>query len=211
MTRWAHALFDLDGTLANTIELIIGSYQHAVREVLGQEVVPAEARDWIGEPLSATFARRYPGFVEELTEAYLVWNQSHMASLLTDYPGIVELLGDLRVAGTRVGVVTSKRRASAERTLSLVGLEIPVLIAMEDTATHKPEPGPLLAAIDALGISAGEAVYIGDAVVDVLAARAAGLASVAVTWGAGLPAALETARPDVMVDTVAELRDVLLD
>jgi pyrophosphatase PpaX len=82
---------------------------------------------------------------------------------------------------------------------------------MEDTDVHKPNPEPLLLALARLGAGATECVYIGDAVVDVQAARAAGMAAIAVTWGAGERADLVAAGPLAVVDTMEELRAQLLD
>ena len=110
-----------------------------------------------------------------------------------------------------VGVATSKRRASAEATLASAGLAgVPVLAAVEDTRTHKPEPEPLRFAAHALGVEPSDCVYVGDAVVDVLAARAAGMAAIAVTWGAGTPTALAEAGPNEVVDSVEALSGLLL-
>ena len=81
---------------------------------------------------------------------------------------------------------------------------------MEDTALHKPSPEPLLLALQQRGVRAQDSVYIGDAVVDVLAAKAAGMAVIAVTWGAGDRADLLAAGPLAVVDTMDELRAYLL-
>lgn len=205
-------LFDLDGTVVNTIPLIIASYEHAMLEVLGLRPTPEEARGWIGEPLYSTFGARFPERAQELVDSYIAWNLAHLDELLQKYPGTPELLASLAASGAVVGLATSKRRASAETTLRSAGLAgaIEVTVAMDDTALHKPSPEPLLLAVERLGGRPAEAVYIGDAVVDVLAARAAGMASIAVTWGAAPRASLEAAGPDLIVDTVGELGSLLL-
>ena len=108
--------------------------------------------------------------------------------------------------------MTSKRRETARLALAAVGIDhlIDVVGALEDTARHKPDPEPLLAAAAKVGVDPTAAVYVGDATVDVLAAKSAGMSSVAVTWGAGERAALEATEPDVVVDTVDELTAYLL-
>ena len=121
-----------------------------------------------------------------------------------------ELLAALAEAGLRVGVVTSKRQESAQLTRDLLELPVPLTVVLEDTDRHKPEPEPLLLALERLGVPAADAVYVGDAVVDVLAALAAGMDVIAVTWGAGEPAALRAAGPTAVVDSVAELASLLL-
>jgi len=210
--RWPVIVFDLDGTVVNTIPLIIASYEHAMWSVLGVRPTPEEARGWIGQTLTATFSQRHPERARELVESYIAWNADHLEEMLREYPGTDELLADLVRCGARVGAVTSKRHSSAARTLEVAGLAgaLPVLVAMEDTDLHKPNPEPLLLALQKLGVSADRCVYVGDAVVDVQAARAAGMAAIAVTWGAGEPADLHAAGPLAVVDTMAELRQQLL-
>ncbi len=110
---------------------------------------------------------------------------------------------------------TSKLLGPAEAALRLTGLDVylsgpQALVTLEDTTEHKPDPAPLLVAVERMGGSVAEAVYVGDAVVDVRAARAAGMAAVAVTWGAGARADVVAARPDVVADTVDDLRAALL-
>lgn len=210
--RWPVVVFDLDGTVVNTIPLIIASYEHAMLDVLGERPRPGEARGWIGEPLYTTFGSRYPERAQELIDSYVAWNLAHLPELLEDFPGTPGLLRSLRDAGARLGVATSKRRSSAETTLRHAGLEglLEVTVAMEDTAVHKPEPDPLLLALERLGARPEEAAYVGDAAVDVLAARAAGMAAIAVSWGAATREALVSARPDALVDTVEQLQALLL-
>ncbi len=196
----------------NTIPLIIASYEHAMWSVLGARPTVEEARGWIGQTLHDTFRARYPDRAAELVDSYTAWNGDHLAELLEDYPGTAELLAEIHASGATVAVVTSKRLASAANTLEAAGLTdlLPLVVTLEDTALHKPSPEPLLLALDRLGARPEEAVYIGDAVVDVLAARAAGMAVVAVTWGAGERADLQAAGPTAVVDTIAELRAQLL-
>ena len=210
--RWPTVLFDLDGTLADTIPLIVASYQHAFREVLGQEVDERRARAWIGRPLLPALLEESPTHGHALDEAYRTWNLAHTERLLRSYAGVPALLRVLGSAGVRLGVVTSKRLATAEvamRGVEIDGL-IDVLATLESTSEHKPAPAPLLHAAAGLGVDPAECAYVGDATVDVLAARAAGMASIAVTWGAGERAALVDAGADHVVDTVAALEALLL-
>lgn len=199
--------------MVNTIPLIIASYEHAMWSVLGVRPSPEEARGWIGQTLYGTFSGRHPERAQELVDSYVAWNADHLTDLLEEYPGVEELLADLAGSGAVIGVVTSKRHVSATNTLRAAGLDghLPLLVAMEDTDAHKPDPEPLLLALQRLGVRPAECVYIGDAVVDVQAARAAGMASIAVTWGAGDRDDLVAAGPLAVVDTMAKLRALLFD
>lgn len=111
-----------------------------------------------------------------------------------------------------MGVATSKLREPALTALRLAGLDhhVGVLVTIEDTDRHKPDPQPLLCAAERLGAVPEEAVYVGDAVVDIQAARNAGMAAIGVTWGAGTRDAVRDAQPDVVVDTVGQLLEALL-
>ena len=209
---WQTVLFDLDGTLADTIPLIVASYQHAFREVMGVEVEELAARSWIGRPLLAALLEESPQHGHELDRVYREWNLANTERLIRAYPGVPELLDALRQAGVRTAVVTSKRRETALVALQLVGIadRIEVVAALEDTARHKPDPAPLRHGAHVLGVPPGGCVYVGDATVDVLAARAAGMAAVGVTWGAGLHEDLLAAGADRVCETVDELGGVLL-
>ncbi|MFQ6171643.1 HAD family hydrolase [Oryzobacter sp. R7] len=210
--RWRTVLFDLDGTLADTIPLIVASYQHAFREVLGEEVEEARARAWIGRPLLGALLEESPEHGHVLDETYREWNLANTAALIRRYDGVPELLAALGEAGVTTAVATSKRRETARLALDGVGLDgvIEVVAALEDTTRHKPDPDPLLHAAATLGVDPAACVYVGDATVDVLAARGAGMAAVAVTWGAGERGALEASGPDAVLDTVADLHAYLL-
>jgi pyrophosphatase PpaX len=99
-------LFDLDGTVANTIPLIVASYRHAVREVLGRTPGPVESRAWIGRTLVATFDELAPDRSAELVERYTRFNLEHLPRLIERYPGIGELLGELARASVKLALRT---------------------------------------------------------------------------------------------------------
>ena len=210
--RWTTAVFDLDGTLADTINLIVESYQHAFRTVLGREEDPTVIRSWIGRPLINAFRDHSPEHADELYATYLQWNADNTERLIRGYDGVREVLADLRAAGVRVGVATSKRRESAQQAMDILGLSEHVedLVAMEDTERHKPDPTPILLCLERLGRGSNDAVYVGDAVVDVLAGKAAGVDTLAVTWGAGTTESLYGVRPTVVAQDAAGLREALL-
>lgn len=199
-------LFDFDGTLADTIPLIVESY----RAILPTAASEAEIRSWIGRPLIDVLEERYPGHGLELTERYREWNLAHHDELILPVPGIERVLDALGEAGHAIGVVSSKMGSTVQRGLEAVGLadRVGPVIGQEATATHKPDPAPLQYAAGLMQVPAGIATYVGDAWVDVAAARAAGMRSVAVTWGAGTPEQLADA--DALVDDAAGLRQVLL-
>ena len=209
---WPVALFDLDGTCANTIPLIVASYQTTLRDVLGLEVDEITIRSWIGRTLIDTFLDIAPAQAEQLVDYYIAWNLKHMNELIRPYAGMHDLLASLKDAGVTTGIVTAKRRHSAQRSLESLGLEgvIDLITTMEDTVRHKPHADPLVFALDALGRQPHETVYVGDAVVDLRAAAAAGTAGIGVTWGAGVREDLDAEPAHAIVDTVPHLQSLLL-
>ncbi|MEO7421116.1 MAG: HAD hydrolase-like protein, partial [Ornithinibacter sp.] len=168
--RWQTVFFDLDGTLADTIPLIVASYQHAFRTVLDEEVEDARARAWIGRPLLPALLEESPTHGHELDRVYREWNLANTADLIRRYAGVPDLLTALADAGVATAVATSKRRTTAQIALEAVGIDgrLDVVAAMEDTDRHKPDADPLLHAAAALGVNPSECAYVGDAVVDVL-------------------------------------------
>ncbi len=209
--RWPTVLFDFDGTLADTIPLIVESYRHTLAVSGLPAVIDREIRGWIGRPLLPVFEEGYPGRGEELTATYRGWNLAHHDELIAPVEGIGGVLEALRGAGVPIAVVSSKKAETVRLGLRAVGLDelISVAAGMDETSRHKPDPEPLLYAAAALGVEAGGCAYVGDAGVDIAAARAAGMGAVGVTWGAASRAELEAARPDALADTVADLRDIL--
>jgi len=209
--RWSVVLFDLDGTLANSIDLIVASYAYAFDTVTGRQITRAEACQWIGQTLPVTFFHEDPANSAALEVAYREYNNAHLDQI-TPYPGVFQLLDDLRSAGVATGVVTAKGRDAGEASLQVMGMTglIPVIVARQDTTEHKPHAAPLLAALDKSGASPNQAAYVGDAVWDVMAAQAARMTAIAVTWGAGVEDELAALRPDALCHDVAELCDVLL-
>jgi pyrophosphatase PpaX len=209
--RWPVVLFDFDGTLADTIPLIVASYHHAIG-TLGERAKEREVRSWIGRPLQPVLEERYPGRGAYLTDVYRAWNLANHDDLILEVEGMPALLDAVHANGARTGVVSSKKAETVRLGLRAVQLDtrIDVIAGQEHTTRHKPDPAPLVYAAERLGVPPGDCVYIGDAVVDVEAARAAGMGAVAVTWGAGESALLQAAEPDALVRDVGELRAVLL-
>ena len=203
-------LFDLDGTLANSVDLIVDSYAYAFAQVSKRQISQAEGRSWIGQTLPMTFAREDPANAAALEVAYREHNNAHFDRIV-GYPGVIQVVVDLVTAGAALGVVTAKGRASAEASLRQAGLSgvIEVLCARDDTPVHKPDPAPLFAALAKLGGSVEEAAYVGDSVFDMQAARAAGMTAIAVTWGAGRADELAALGPDAICDDADALRAVL--
>jgi len=211
----AAALFDFDGTLVDTTEMIFQSMRHATSSVLEREdFTREELLANVGQPLPRQMEILDAEKAELLLEAYRAHHEEHHDALIGEFPGVDEALYRLRTAGVRIVVVTSKRRRSVEMALEkFPGLDLVVdlFVTMEDTTEHKPHPEPLLKGLELAGdVPKDSAVYVGDSPFDVQAAKAAGLRSVAVSWGAFSEDTLREAEPDHLVRDLDAVVDVLL-
>ena len=203
-------LFDLDGTLADTIPLLLASMRAAYAQVGGTE--PGE-REWLrgmGMPLRSQlmqFERNDVSRVEALIAVYRAWQIEHLAAFVTEYAGIREVLAALQQAGHPIAVVTGKGEFMARMTLEHVDLLAPfdVIIGSDATSRHKPDPDPLLLGVERLGVPAAGALYVGDAPNDILAARAGGMIDVWAAWGPFPVSALEPFAPGHTVHHPMEL------
>ena len=207
-------LFDFDGTLVDTTEMIHQSMRHATSSVLGREDIPRETLlANVGQPLPRQMELIDTENAESLLEAYRSHHERHHDDLIREFPGVEESLGRLGSAGIKVAVVTSKRRPSVEMALGIFpGLRNVVdrFVTLEDTTHHKPHPEPLLRALQLLGgIPRERAAYVGDSPFDVQAAKAAGLTSVAVSWGAFSEDTLRASEPDHLLPDIPSAVDVL--
>ena len=185
--RIATCLFDLDGTLIDSIDLIMASFRHTMRTHLGS--VPDEAgwRAGFGTPLRSQL-QAFAGDDEQaarMVATYRAYTDVHHDRLLRSYAGIDRGLAALSRAGVRLAVVTSKTHALARRGLTRCGLNhyFDVLVGFDDIAEHKPHPAPVLAALERLGVDAAGALFVGDSPHDIRAGRAAGVRTAAVLWG----------------------------
>jgi pyrophosphatase PpaX len=210
--RFPTVLFDLDGTLVDSGAIILASLRHATQTVLGQTIPDERLLATVGGSGLASQMRDFdPERVDELVRVYTEHNKPLHTDLAT-FDGMLELLEELKAEGRRLGIVTAKRRATAGLALETVPIAhlFDVVVAGDETERHKPHPEPLLTAVERLGASPNDAAYVGDSPFDIQAAKAAGLAAIAVTWGRIHDRErLEQEEPDHIVETPEELRGVL--
>jgi pyrophosphatase PpaX len=204
-------LFDLDGTLINSIDHIVDCWQYAVRACLGREITREEVLPKVGRLLLETLEEYAPGQGEELLAAYRAYQVDSHDSAVTLVSGTRETLEGLKQAGLLLAVVTSKGVPAATMGLNLFALGplFDALVTFEDTTRHKPNPDPLLVACERLGIEPAQALYVGDAVVDILAGKAAGMRTAGVTWGAGTRESITGAEPDYLFDSMPDILSLL--
>ena len=178
-------LFDFDGTVANTNGLIIDSWQHVYRRILGREADEADIKATFGEPLAISMEKAFPATpVEEAIEIYRTHQKDIFEEMIEPFPGMIELVRGLKVRGFQVGVVTSRLRHSTLVGLDKFGMteQLDCLVTCEDTDKHKPDPAPVLIALEKLSARAEETLMIGDSMFDIKCAHNAGVKAVLVGW-----------------------------
>jgi pyrophosphatase PpaX len=206
--RFPVVLFDLDGTVIDSGAIILASMRHATREVLGRDYADEELMAAVGGPgLEAQMAAFAPDRVEELVQVYRAHNEP-LHDELVCCAGMDDVLVRLRDEGRRLGIVTAKRRATVELAFARLPLAhlFDVVVGGDETERHKPDPEPLLLALERLGAQPDETAYVGDSPFDMRSAQAAGVHAIAVTWGRIHDRQkLEAEEPDAVVDTAEEL------
>lgn len=197
-------LFDLDGTLIDSVELILRSYRHTLR--IHRGMVPPDAL-WLkglGTPIRVQLRQwtEDPAEIEEMAATYSVYNLEHHDALVRAYDGIVSAVRGLKEDGKRLGLVTSKVRSGAVRGLKVAGLEsaFDVIVGADDVRHPKPHPEPVLMALEQLGAEPGDAVFIGDSRHDLESGRAAGVKTAAALWGPFDRAHLADLEPDYWLE-----------
>jgi pyrophosphatase PpaX len=202
-------LFDLDGTLIDSIDLILRSYRHTMMVHRGEAPPDDIWMEGLGTPLSVQFRRwtEDESEIRAMVETYRTYNLAHHDELVRAYDGIVEQVLRLDAGGKTLGLVTSKMRGGALKGLRLVGIEaaFDVVVGSDEVTHPKPHPEPVLLALERLGRAPADAVFIGDSRHDIECGRAAGVKTAAVLWGPFDRQHLEELDPDYWLERPADL------
>lgn len=210
MPKFKGIIFDLDGTLSDSVAMILKSSE-STHQKMGLSWDKDEVSAFIGRPLMETAACFAPGREDEYIENFGEFNMIYMPKMIKPFPGVPTLLAKLQEGGAQLGIVTSRHQWGADWSVEILGLEgrFGVVCGVEASTRHKPDAEPALLALQKLGVSPADAVFIGDAAVDIACGKAAGMATIGVGWGVA-GAALKSAEPDYFVESVNELSRLLL-
>ena len=181
-------LFDFDGTLANTIDLIVATFEHTCLTALGTKPSRQSIVDTIGLPLGDAL-KLLSGIhdeerILELRQIYGQFNAANHDTMIKAIPGVAELLPKLKERGLKLAVVTSKKAYMLERGMSCLGMTpyIDATVSVLDTERGKPAPDPMLLACERLGLEPKECLCVGDSPFDMQSGNAAGCTTVAVQY-----------------------------
>lgn len=205
-------LFDFDGTLIDTNELIFESYRIAFRTVLNREIDMDEILTLYGKPLFPSLIQ-YGEAGKRLYEVYREFNEKNHDFIAKPFEGSYEGVKTLKDNGIPVGIVTSKRlhlvNRGIEKILNMGGM-FDVIVTPDDTEKTKPDPEPILYACKKLNISPDEVIYVGDSVFDMQAGATAGTKLCAVKYSVTEPKQLLKFKPEYYVDSIAEFAKKLI-
>ncbi|MGB2957871.1 MAG: HAD family hydrolase [Bacteroidota bacterium] len=210
----ACVIFDIDGTLTRTNDLIFASFNHLARQYLGRSYAPAEIVGFFGPPeegaLSKIFgAEEVDRLMDELCEFY----ESNHASMAEAHSGVREMLTYLKGRGVRLAVFTGKGRRTTTITLEALELSryFDIIVSGTDVVQHKPHPEGICRVLDRFNVRAEETIMVGDSLSDIKASRAAGVHIASALWDCFDPEGVLSENRSLVFHSVEDLHAWLRD
>ncbi|OKP82106.1 pyrophosphatase PpaX [Paenibacillus sp. P32E] len=205
-------LFDLDGTIVNTNELIINSFIHALRE----NNLPPLTREQIIPHMGTTLQQQMRVFsgledTSVLELAYRAYNNAHHDELIGSFPHVNETMEELSRRGIRLGIVTTKIRPTTMKALEMFDLlkYMETIVTVSDVVQPKPHPEPVLRAVSNLGVDPRKTLMVGDSAVDIQSAKAAGVLTAGVAWSLKGEETLRKYEPDYIIHDMEDIFNIV--
>ncbi len=205
-------IFDIDGTLTFTNQLIFDSFNYIAKKYLGKSFTNEEIISLFGPTEDVIFKQLFPNHFEEVkNDYYQYYHRNHNIALL--YDGIKDLLLELKQANCILGIYTGKGRTSSLITLNFLGVRelFDLIVTGDDVENHKPSPEGIIKFIKEFNLSSSEVVMIGDAPSDIIAAREANVEIASVIWDSYSAEKVKELNPVNCFSTVTELRAFLFN
>jgi pyrophosphatase PpaX len=204
-------LFDLDGTLIDTNELIISTYLHTLEKYFPGKYTREDVLPFLGPTLHDVFGAMDPDRVEEMVLEYRTYNLENHDALVKEFVGVMETIEILKKKGYKLAIVTTKREDVAFKGLRLMKLDsyFDVMIAYDHVKKVKPDPELIFLALEKLGSNPEEALMVGDNFHDVLAGKNAGTKTAGVAWSIKGREYLAKYEPDFMLENMTDLLRIL--
>ncbi len=204
-------LFDLDGTLIDTNELIIASYLHTLEKYYPGQYVREDVLPFMGPTLHESLGSIDPDRVEEMVFAYRAFNIAQHDAMVREFPGVYETIETLKKKDYKLGVVTTKRLDMALKGLRLMKLAdfFDVIVAYDHVKKVKPDPEPILQALEQLGSTPSEAIMVGDNFHDILGGKNAGTLTAGVAWSIKGRDYIAKYEPDYILEQMPDLLTIL--
>ncbi len=204
-------LFDLDGTLINTNDLIIESFLHTLNHYYPNQYTREDVLAFIGPPLWDTFEAIDPERADEMIETYRAFNHAHHDALVKEYETVYDTVRTLHEHGFKLGIVTTKIRHTVNMGLKLTKLDsfFECIVTLDDVEHAKPHPEPIEKALACLRAKPEETLMVGDNHHDILAGKHAGTKTAGVAWTIKGREHLATYEPDMMLEKMSDLLSIL--
>ena len=207
MAKITTLLFDFDGTLLDTNELIIQTFQTVLDDHYPGKFTRAHILPFLGPPLRESFTHVDPAKTEELIQAYRSWNLANHDRLSKEFDGVNETLKELKKRGMKMAIVSTKRNNMLWKGLDLlaIGELFDTVIGLDDVTAPKPDPEPILLALERLGSTPEESIMIGDNSHDILGGKNAGVRTAGVAWSIKGEAFMRELEPDYILHHISDL------
>ncbi|WP_442596204.1 pyrophosphatase PpaX [Neobacillus sp. D3-1R] len=204
-------LFDLDGTLIDTNELIIASFLHTLEKYYPSQYKREDVLPFLGPTLRETFEPMDKDRVDEMIATYRDFNISNHDAFVTIFPTVLETVKTLKNQGFKVGIVTTKLSDVVMMGLRLTKLDslFDVIVALDHVEKAKPDPEPIFKALEQLGSKPEEAIMVGDNHHDILAGKNAGTKTAACSWSIKGREHLAQYNPDYMLEEMADILNIV--
>lgn len=204
-------LFDLDGTLINTNELIVASFMHTLEHYYPGQYTREDIHLFMGPPLMESFIKLNPEKAEEMTQFYRDFNHEKHDELVTEFEGVYDAIKALHEKGYKLAIVTTKKRFTVEMGLRLTRLDqfFDAVVTLDEVTHAKPNPEPLLKALEQLGSKPEQAIMVGDNSHDIEGGKNTGTLTAGVAWALKGRAHIESLHPDFILDKMSDLIDIV--
>lgn len=204
---YKYILFDLDGTLINSNDVIIKCLKETAKRYIKKDLSTEELDLILGKPLKEQISLIHNENVEEMIECYRKLYRQHRDDLTKEFEGIKEMLHTLKEKGYTMGIVTSKGTSGIEHALTKFNMHkyFDVTVSADDVENHKPHPEPVLKALNALSGNIEEAILIGDSSSDILCGKNTGITTILVDWSILPREELLKANPDFVAKTPEDI------
>ncbi len=204
-------LFDLDGTLINTNELIIASFMHTLEKFYPGNYKREHVIPFMGPTLTESFSTVDANRVDELITEYRRFNVEMHDEFVEEYETVYETIETLHDQGYKIGIVTTKARNVVEMGLSFSRLKqfFDVVITIDDVQNAKPHPEPIQLALKKLDATPEETIMVGDNYHDIEGGKNAGTKTAGVVWSLKGKEFLESYHPDYMLEKMSDILTVI--
>lgn len=211
MDKITTLLFDFDGTLLDTNELIIQTFQTVLNAHYPGRFEREDILPFLGPTLRETFESIDPEKTEELMAEYRTWNLANHDSFVSEFDGVTETLRQLKNKGLKIAIVSTKRNEMVMRGLRLIEAEelFDTIVCLDDVQHAKPHPEPLLLAMEQLNSSPQETIMIGDNIHDILGGKNAGVRTAGVAWSAKGEKFIREQEPDYVLQHISDLLSIV--